>query len=678
MGIVRAVVQALKRTATVHETISQKTPAPVAPPNLHALSVHSKGSPRILCDPGCSDSASNLPHSFPMKKIICIAAILFSSVVSANSPPSKSTVSSIIVMPWDIKQDANLLSNIKKNDFSHVTFYLNWSDIENRKNQYQFSHYHKYLDAIVNSGLSLILVLDMGGRSYLDEDGKKIPDTSTVPAWVYKDHPDSVMKNFSGEYQWQLDFSDDFIQKKSTDFIEKTVHHFSNRYPGKILGFAVGLQEEHEIKYGQTGYQWRDYKETTERDFSKKFGANQPAINYNNNIQLGPQKIEPLLHIHKEYRENRLRDATCLYAKAIQKGGALAMGYFAETFTSHDAIYATGVVEKLADCLDIAVIDFNFYDGYKLVPDTDVLPTLANYMGSLGYKQIMVGAYAEVWERQKKMHELIPVINSTITQALSQANVIGFEVGGFQRQATAGQSATIDTEKISAISIRPTKKSPASEIKKARIGILGSATNFYVWHGERSAGRNIHRDALFSAYKILSNERELDVHIIGEKNLLQDDPIIQSLDAILVPHQAALPQSIKSKLTTYWKNGGALIQDMRLGEFDENGKPTADWMNDVFGISRLKWKNKGGVFLINGEIFRLKPSRSLYTSYASITPRQGYKVLAPDILQPDSGILVRGERTLAFGFLPQLIEDSTKEAWRKLFVREIMNVVPKK
>ena len=612
-----------------------------------------------------------------MKKILCIAAFLFSSVAFANTLAPKDPVSSIILMPWDINQDANLLSRIKKSGFTHITYYINWSDIETEKNEYKLSHYHKYLDAIINSNLSLILVLDMGGRSYLDESGKKIPDTSTAPGWIYKNHPDSVMKNFTKDYQWQLDFTDDLIQKKSTEFIEKTVHHFSTRYPGKILGFAVGLQEEHEIKYGQTGYQWRDYKESTQQDFLKKYGELQPVINYNNNVDIGPQKIEPLLHIHKEYRENRLRDATCLYSKAIQKKGALAIGYFAETFTSHDAIYTTGVVEKLAGCIDIAVIDFNFYDGYKLLPDADVLPTLANYMGSLGYKQIMVGAYAEVWERQKKTHELIPVINRSVSQSLSQPNVIGFEVGGFQRQATEGQSATVDTEKLSAIIVKPAKNRLNTDQKKIKIGILGSTTNFYVWHGERSTGRNIHRDALFAAYKILSDQPELDIHLIGEKNLLQDDLIIQSLDAIFVPHQAALPKSIKSKLTTYWKNGGALVQDMRLGEFDENGKPTFDWMNEVFGIERIKWNKKGGTFLVDGEIYRLKPSRRLYTSYASITPRAGYQLLARDIVQRDSGIMVRGERTLAFGLMPQLVEDHTQEAWKKLFVQEIRNVAQK-
>lgn len=613
-----------------------------------------------------------------MKKLLCIAALLISSASIASNSPPEPPVSSIIVMPWDINQNINLPQEIKSRGFNHVTFYLNWSDIENKKNQYTYSQYHKYLDAITNSGLSLILVLDMGGRPYLDETGKLIKGEYTIPQWIYGEYPEFIMKNFSEDYQRQADFSEGPIRKHSLEFVSKTVDHFSKRYPGKILGFAIGLQEEHEIKYGQNGYQWRDYNKSTQNDFEKNYGAKQPVINYNNEIKNSAASAEPLLYIHKEYRENRLKEATCSYAKAIRDKGAPAVGYFAETFTSHDAIYATGVVEKLAACIDIAIIDFNFYDGYKLVPDTSVLPTLANYMGSIGYKKIMVGAYAEQWERQKKTDQLIPIINRTIAESLMQANVIGFEIGGFQRQAAATQSATIDIEKLGAISTKTISPAATDKTQKIKIGILGSTTNFYVWHGERSGGRNIHHDALFESYKILSTQPNMDVHLIGEKNLLQDDAIIQSLDAIFVPHQTALPQSIKSKLATYWKGGGTLIQDMRLGEFDENGKPTFDWMHEVFGISKIEWKKKGGVFLIDDVVYRLKPSRRLYTSYASITPRQGYKLLATDILHRDTGIMVRGERTLAFGFMPQLVEDQTKDAWRKLFVREIMNVVPKK
>lgn len=595
------------------------------------------------------------------------------STVFASTSPTP-PVSSMIVMPWDINQTNNLPGEIKKKGFNHATFYLNWSDIEVQKNEYQFAHYHKYLDAIVHGGLNLILVLDMGGRQYLDENGKKIDDASSAPKWLYSEHPDSVMKNFSGNFQWQPDFTDEVVKKHSSRFISQTVAHFSKRYPGKILGFAIGLQEEHEIKYGQAGYQWRDYKESTQRDFQARYGAAQPVINYNNDIKNGHAKPEPLLHTHREYRETRLAQATCEHAKAIRDQGAPAIGYFAETFTSHDAIYASGVVEKLPSCIDIAVIDYNFYDGYKLVPDADVLPNLANYMGSLGYKKVMIGAYAEQWEQRKLTHDLIPVINRSIQQALSKDHVIGFELGGFQRQATANQSATIDLEKLSAIDTRAPRIQQPAKPQATRIGILGSATTFYVWHGERSSGRNVHRDALFAAFKLLSSQKDLDVHLIGEKNLLQDDPIIQSLDAIVVPHQAAMPQAVKTKLTHFWKNGGALVQDMRLGEFDENGKATFDWMNDVFGISRIEWKKGGGIFLIDGKIFRLRHSPRLYTGHASITPRSGYKVLATELLQSGQGIMVRGPRTLAFGFMPQLVEDRSQPEWHQLFVQEVRKV----
>lgn len=610
-----------------------------------------------------------------MKKLLCITALLISFTVSAANSPAEPPVASIILMPWDIQKNTNLPKELKEKGFNHITFYLNWNEIEREKSKYNFSIYHHYLDNIVNSGMSLILVLDMGGRPYIDENGKVIKDEYTMPTWIYANYQDHLMKNFSGNHQKQADFSDGPIRKHSAEFIAHAVSHFSKRYQGKILGFAIGLQEEHEIKYGQTGYQWRDYNDNTQSDFEKKYGKKQPIINYNNEIKNGTANIEPLLYSHKEYRENRLKETTCSYAKVIRDQGGSSIGYFAETFTSHDGIYATGVVEKLAPCIDVAVIDYNFYDGYQLVPDPDVLPTLANYLGSLGYKKVLIGAYAEQWERKNKTLDLVPIINQTINKSLSQNNVIGFEIGGFQKQlAATNESAAIDMKNLDAIFSGVSHKKQSERERKFKIGILGSATNFYVWHGERSGGRNVHRDAIFESFKILNGQADMEAQLIGEQNLLQNDSTINKFDAILVPHQIAMSAGIKSKLTNYWKSGGVLIQDMRLGEFDENGKPTFDWMHEVFGIEKITWKRRGGIFMKGDEIYRLKPSRRLYTSYASLTPRPGYQLLARDILQRDSGVLVRGERTLAFGLMPQLVEDNTQGAWKSLFVQEIRNV----
>lgn len=644
------------------------------PPRIvrHLSFLYQYDSVGALQMPVWRDQAAGFPNPVPMKKLLRLAAATWSLLclsLASAAPAAVPPVSTTIVMPWDVRQNAQLPRELKSRGFNHATVYLNWSDIERRKGQYEFSHYHGFLDALVDGGLSLLLVLDMGGRPYKDENGALVPYTTTVPAWIGAAHPDAFLRNFSGELTWQLDFGDKAIQPLANQFIAKTAAHFSQRYPGKVLGYAIGIQEEHEIKYGQMDYQWRDYKPSTQAEFLRLHKATQPVINYNNNIAAGAPKAEPLLHAHKSFRESRLREAVCTYAGTIRAKGAQAIGYFAETFTSHDAIYAAGIVEKLTDCIDIAVIDFNFFDGYELVPDPNVLPALANYLVSLGYPKVMVGAYAEHWEAARKTPELMPVIQRSLDRSLSQAKVVGYEIGGLAHRGARSALASLELNRLHA---DITARRPASPTSTAvRIGILGSTTNFHVWHGERGNGRNIHKDALFAAYKLLSSEPGVEVHLIGEKNLLADDPLVQSLNAILVPHQAALPHAVKAKLTAYWNHGGALVQDMRLGEFDENGKPTSDWMHDVFGIAGIEWKKAGGVFLLDGAVYRLKPSRRVYAGYASMAPRPGYQLLAQEPLQRGQGIMVRGERTLAFGFMPQLVEDNTRDAWRSLFVREI-------
>lgn len=138
----------------------------------------------------------------------------------------------------------------------------------------------------------------------------------------------------------------------------------------------------------------------------------------------------------------------------------------------NDAIYATSVAEQLADCLDVAVIDYNFYDGYSLSADARVLPMLANQHGLGGYQQIMVGAYAEQWERLKNPLELRLLIKRTLSTALAQPKVIGYEVGGLQRQLTHSGPATIDLEKLQSLRVQPVVSATASPGPGLAIGIL--------------------------------------------------------------------------------------------------------------------------------------------------------------------------------------------------------------
>lgn len=610
-----------------------------------------------------------------MKLYLRSIAVLFYALFLASAAIAKTPVATLIVMPQDLRQNPQIVSDLAARGINHATVYLTWSDVEAEPGRFDFSAYDPYFDQLIQAGMSLIVVLDMGGRSYFDAAGQKHPDRSTLPLWLYHRAPERLMKNFSGEMTSQPDFMNPEVRQYAARFVRNAVAHYSQRYPGKILGYPIGLQEEHEIKYGQTGYQWRDHGEATQAAFRQRTGKELPIVNYTSDIAKGLPRVEPLLHVHKQFREERLKEATCYYADAIRSQGGRAMSYFGELFTAHDAIYATSVVEQLADCLDIVVIDYNFYDGYALSADARVLPMLANYMASVGYKQIMVGAYAEQWETMKRTAELLPVIGSTLSTALAQPEVIGYEVGGLQRQLTPLLAGTIDLEKLQALRVQPA--APARIPARVTIGILASTTNYYVWHGDRSGGVNVHREALLAAYDLLSAQPGVEVHVIGEKNLREGDPLLQRLDAIMVPHQAALPASVKQQLAAYWKNGGTLVQDMRLGEFDENGKPVFDWMHEVFGIKALHWKQRGGIFMTgDGQFLRLKRSRALYAGYAAMTPRVGYRLLATDILNKREGIMVRGERTLAFGFTPQLVDGAQQKMWKEIFVREILNAVP--
>ena len=610
-----------------------------------------------------------------MKFLLRAAAALLCALSLASTAASAPQVATLIVMPQDLRQNPQILSDLAARGINHVTVYLTWADVEAQPGGFDFSTYDPYFDQLTQGGMSLIVVLDMGGRTYFDAAGKRYSDRTTVPEWLYKRVPDGIMKNFSGELTPQPDFANPTVREFSARFVRNAVAHLQQRYPGKILAYPIGLQEEHEIKYGQTGYQWRDYANAAQAAFRAQTGAPLPVINYTSDIALGLPRTEPLLHAQKQFREARLKDAACFYANAIRSQGGRAMAYFGELFTAHDAIYATSVAEQLADCLDIAVIDYNFYDGWALSPDARVLPMLANYMTSVGYKQIMVGAYAEQWERMHRSAELLPVISRTLSTALAQPQVIGYEIGGLQSQLNAQLTGTIDLDKLQSLHVQPS--APATATHRLTIGLLASTTNYYVWHGDRSGGVNVHREALLAAYDLLSAQPGFEVHVIGEKNLREGDPLLQRLDAIVVPHQAALPASVKQQLTAYWKQGGTLVQDMRLGEFDENGKPVFDWMHAIFGIETLHWKPRGGIFLTEGgQILRLKPSRKLYTGYAAITPRSGFRLLAVDIVNKRQGIMVRGERTLAFGFTPQLVDDATQNVWQQVFVREIANAVP--
>ncbi|QTD45864.1 beta-galactosidase [Ottowia testudinis] len=623
-----------------------------------------------------------------MKTIFALVCwILLSTTAWAKS----SLVSTITLMPWDFAGPEVVETELTKAGFNHVTLYISWTDVEPEPGQFRFEKFDAMIDRLKTSGLSVILLLDFGGRKYFNDDGSKSGKT-VLPAWYINQHPNTLMRDFSGNITFQINLFDAAARKLVDRFIDNSVRHLSQRHGQSILGFAIGLQEEHEIKFGQEGYRWRDYSEKSKAAFQSRHGQPLPVLNYNNEIGQVRPHPEPMLTAHRLFREAQLRDATCHYADVIRQHRQQVVGYFGETLTSHDAIYATGIVEELADCIDIAVIDFNFYDGYSLQPSPYTLPLLASYLASSGYGKILVGAYAEKWMQAGKAAALLPYIRKTIETSLKNPAVIGFEIGGLQKPISETRSAGVDFSALQRLRINATRAPILA--KRHKIGIFASKSNFYFWHGERSHNRNIHQDALIQAYALLSEHPDIDAAVIGERNLRDVAQLLRSFQAILVPHQAALPESVKQQLKAYWAAGGILIQDLRLGEFRDDGYPTNDWLHEVFGIQSVQWQRQAGTFVYQAQLIELDLGGRAYANHAVLEARPGFQLMAnamapwpggrldrlrrrvfgnpPAVAAPNQGLILRGKRSLVFGCLPQLAEGASAPMWRQIFTQEIL------
>ena len=607
----------------------------------------------------------------------------------------------MLLFPWDFAQQPDITKSLRAVGINYVTMAVPWTDVEVSEGVFRYDKFDAQIDKLARDGFGVILMLDFGGRQYFEDSGA-LTQRSVVPAWYLASQLQTLSRDFSGNLTPQVQLTNPTARRYTSRFVENASRYFKQRHGSAIFAFAIGMQEEFEIKFGQTGYTWRDYSPESLAAFRKQFNAEMPIINYNNEIGQALPKVEPLLTSHRKFREAQVIDATCHYAGLIRAHNAKVIAYFGETFTSHDAIYATGAVEDLAKCLDYAVIDFNFYDGWGLTPSPYTLPMLASYLANSGYKQILVGAYGEQWVRRGKTAALLPTIRQSIESALGIPEVVGYELGGFQVPRSAHVSASVDFGLLSQIRIA---QPPAvvGKSKSIRIGLFSSKSNFYFWHGERSNGRNIHQDALVQAYTILSQTPDIAVSVFGEKLLREGAPtLLRQFDAVMVPHQASLPTEVKAQLKAYWEAGGVLIQDLRLGEFSDDGRPTDDWLHAVFGIKSIYWEQRPASFAYQGARHVVDMGGKSYANHATLEAKPGFELAAkllppqanglraklrvlrdwllrrPVAVESNYGLIVRGERSLVFGFWPQLVQGTSESFWKQAFVSEIRAAAARK
>lgn len=601
---------------------------------------------------------------FPIHLIVLLS-VLMAPAVSALADGDEAKDVSVLIYPHHLTEPG-LIERLFDSGANVATVSLPWRKIEPAQGEFAFEAYDRFLDTLVAKGFRLILLLDAGGRPLLDARGKVVLGETVIPPWVREQHPDGFSTDFEGVVSAEPSVFDAGIQSSVARFFSETTRHYVQRYGERVSALAIGIQTEHEIKYGQEGYRWRDYGPAAREAFHTLYGEELPKLNFASGIGALPRVIETR-EVMAEFRRNSLARAVCALADTIRAAGGQPAGYFGEFFNSHDGIYGLDVIDVLPACLDLAIVDFNFFDGWEQVADPEVLPLLVNYAQGLGYAKVKAGLYFERWQAAAEAgSRLLPETRALLSQTVSRLDEAdGIELGGFGDLASDGPEFIAETR--SRLSTHSPERPPAERA----IGVLAARTTFNLWHGERSNGRNIHHDALVRMFELLRNQPEFDVRVLGEERLSAQ---LESIDALVVPHQSALSEATRATLRDYVARGGILVQDMRLGEFESSGRHTGEWENALFGIGSIRWGSHAQV-CVEGQLLRVHPPADGRHAFAALTAEEGHIVLMPLGPSAGEGLFLRGPSTLSLGIMPQLHDTPSADIWRKAFLAELRHML---
>ena len=572
---------------------------------------------------------------------------------------------------------------------SIATVSVPWADVEPKEGEFRYDKFYDFFDQLVAEGFRLNIILDAGGRLFyedgrnkLSEDGEVIGST-VIPNWAFakNNFPEGTSFDFYGSPSSEPSFFNQGMKNEVASFFSRAVKHYSDKYGPSMYGFTIGVQSEHEIKYGQHGYRWRGFEESAQILFKEKYGDRMPVFDYAHNIG-GVTRFDPLRSALSDFRRVNLASSICDLADVIRLAGGRPIGYFGEFFNSHDAIYELDVIDLLPGCLSMVVVDFNYFDGWARNPNPWVLPMLVNYTKSLGYKHVSAGLYFERWrldtgENVGLLPEVMTFADLTIDGLRLLNDFDGIELGGFGRLKPEALSLTeklypklksIVPKKDSAIGANNTE---VKSDRKRTIAILASRNTFNLWHGERGGGRNIHHEALVRMFELLSSNPNFQINIVGETHLKTSSPL-EVYDALVIPHQASLSQIERQAIRAFRDNGGLVIQDIRAGEYLPSGESTGTWMGEIFGIKSIGWITKG-VFVRDDNLFTFSETAPPGSSptLAVLTPAEGYETLLMWQDDPTRGLFVRGRNTIALGFMPQLMDGPEGEVLRELFFEQL-------
>ena len=574
----------------------------------------------------------------------------------------KQPVITITIPIFEFSLDNIDFQDLKAQGYNTISLLFEWRDLEQNYDEYNFEQIDMVYKKIIDYGFMTIPTFDFSGRPSEKAPSVQIDAEANHPTWLI-DESDLMMKTFYGNDTYQLRLNSHEVMIELFEVLTLFTSHLA-KYKDYIIAVGIGQSPEVELKYGQKGFQWRDYSGAAQQRFITLTGSTMPIMDYNNRSNQEP-RYEPLFTVLQGSRMLELQDLVCNLSYIIHKQGFKTIGYFGELFSIFDAIYLTHSLETLSSCVDFAVLDYNFYDGYTIKNETEIVEIMSLYAKNLGYEGIIGGLYFErlappngtgVYTDTEKLVpiEYLDSITETANTIAKIPGYLGLEIGNIYREtdiknviesATSVNFETLTYDTSNLILDEP----------KITVGILASSTNFNLWHGDFDGAIMPSRKALLTLYNLLKKDSRFNIEIIGEPHFDGRIKLPSNIDIVVATHQVGMSDQALLGLRNFWENGGKIVQDMQLGSYNMNGEHRNSWLNDIFGIGGLSWQ-KEGKFTSLTDTFSIDFLEDSDKRFAIFAPVENYT----NLLQTNDGvgIMLRGERSLVTGIMLHHIEEN--------------------
>ena len=541
----------------------------------------------------------------------------------------------------------------KQGEYDAVTIPIAWCFVEEEQGEYDYSMYQPVFDAITENGYKMIVVLDAGGRSILKNG---VVERKSIPDWVWDIYPEAASLDFYGNTKSAFDYFSEEHIGVVLDFFEHTIDWLNTYYREDIVAMTPAIMGEFEIKFEQTDYMWESYTDNAKSCFQKylsdkhmsiaqlnqEFGTTYhdfdeielPVIDYNNTIASINFGESFLFTEWMECREEQIVTYTKFFTDMIHSKNFKTIGYFGQFMFPSDAIYATGVVAKCRELFDIAVIDYNFYDGYKEVYNADIPAFMVNLVSNLGYEKVFAGLYFERVSLDGR-ETFVRTLNENL---ITDGHSSGFEIGSLSRNTSDEVTFVLPTSK---------------KAEKSKVAIYTSEWNYYKTHGEAEEYLDYISNSAVELFHILEFELGIPVEIISDYNVSNGE--LDAYKLVFLPFQIYVPEESRIAIMEYAKNGGKLIQDFRFAEFDSYGRITEQDGRVIFGLAA---QNSVGENVVINSLGDFQNDFGLMSIYKNIPVcytyalEQNDKNLFSTDKYGDVGALT--DHTLTWGFQPQL------------------------